>query len=212
MTLSRANGWSLALTALVTVLGLVLLPALPDPLPTHWNSQGMVDGVTARPGGAFIGPVVMALLSMVFAALPRLSPAAYAIDRFEHSYAVVQLALVGFIGVVSSAALVTATGVPLPMPALTSVALAALLAVLAFQAPRLERNFFVGIRTPWALLDDTNWKKTHLVFARLLGVAALVTVLSVVAPLPDLAWLVAVGAAVAVPVAWSWWLSRSTVA
>ncbi|MFZ5442097.1 MAG: SdpI family protein [Myxococcota bacterium] len=193
-------------------VGVVLLPSLPDPLPTHWNSQGVVDGVTAKPGGAFIGPVVMALMTLVFAALPRLSPAGYALERFERSYAVVQVALVAFIGVVSSAALLTAVGVPLSMPAVTSVALAALLGVLAWQAPRLERNFFVGIRTPWALLDDDNWKKTHLVFARLLGGAALVTLLSVVAPLPELAWLVAIGASVLAAIVWSWWLSRSTVA
>lgn len=31
----------------------------------------------------------------------------------------------------------------------------------------VKPNYFVGIRTPWALADETNWKKTHQVGGRL---------------------------------------------
>ncbi len=27
--------------------------------------------------------------------------------------------------------------------------------------PQLRPNFFMGIRSPWALSDDTVWRKTH---------------------------------------------------
>jgi uncharacterized membrane protein len=29
--------------------------------------------------------------------------------------------------------------------------------------PRLPRNFFFGIRTPWALASEVVWRKTHIV-------------------------------------------------
>ena len=31
---------------------------LPDPMPTHFNAQGLADGYTALPWGAFIIPLI----------------------------------------------------------------------------------------------------------------------------------------------------------
>jgi uncharacterized membrane protein len=27
--------------------------------------------------------------------------------------------------------------------------------------PKVKRNYFVGIKTPWTLHDEENWNKTH---------------------------------------------------
>lgn len=27
--------------------------------------------------------------------------------------------------------------------------------------PQLKRNFFIGIRLPWTVVSDNNWKRTH---------------------------------------------------
>ena len=32
---------------------------------------------------------------------------------------------------------------------------------LSLVVPRLRRNPFVGIRTPWTLASDENWARTH---------------------------------------------------
>ena len=42
-----------------------------------------------------------------------------------------------------------------------SVALGALFVVLGNYMPKMRRNFFVGIRTPWTLADEDVWFRTH---------------------------------------------------
>jgi len=36
-----------------------------------------------------------------------------------------------------------------------------LFAALGFVLPRLPRNFYVGVRTPWTLADARVWEATH---------------------------------------------------
>lgn len=42
----------------------------------------------------------------------------------------------------------------------------------------VKPNYFVGIRTPWALADETNWKKTHQMGGRLFFWGGLAVLLS----------------------------------
>ncbi|MGH8283803.1 MAG: DUF1648 domain-containing protein [Gammaproteobacteria bacterium] len=38
-----------------------LYPHLPNPVPTHWNSAGAIDGFTPKPWGVFEGSMIMVL-------------------------------------------------------------------------------------------------------------------------------------------------------
>ncbi|WP_027087289.1 SdpI family protein [Cohnella panacarvi] len=76
---------------------------------------------------------------------------------------------------------------------------------------QLRSNFFVGIRTPWTLTDDDNWRRTHRVGARLWVVAGLLMligafVLDSTGLVIDL--IVAVAISVVCPIAYSFLLYR----
>jgi uncharacterized membrane protein len=49
--------------------------------------------------------------------------------------------------------------------------------------PKLPRNFFVGIRTPWTISDEDNWYKTHRIGSRTFFLGGLVLVLKGFLPL-----------------------------
>lgn len=64
---------------------------------------------------------------------------------------------------------------------------------------RVEPNWFVGLRTPWTLENDTVWRRTHRVVGRLLFLAGLLLItLAPVLRLPPAAALGAMAAVVAV--------------
>ncbi|TFW31670.1 SdpI family protein, partial [Pseudomonas putida] len=48
---------------------------------------------------------------------------------------------------------------------------------------RVRSNYFMGIRTPWTLSNETVWKKTHRLSGKLLFIGGLLTLIS--AFLPD---------------------------
>lgn len=47
---------------------------------------------------------------------------------------------------------------------------------------KAERNWFIGIRTPWTLSSDKVWKKTHKKTAPLMKLAAAISLFAVVLP------------------------------
>ncbi len=65
---------SLLLVALSLVVGVLLHPELPDPMPSHWNAAGEVDGFMPKPWGVFLLPLVTAGLTLMLLAIPAIDP------------------------------------------------------------------------------------------------------------------------------------------
>lgn len=49
---------SLVLIAAAAAVGLILSPQLPDPMPSHWNATGEVDGYTSKLWGIWLLPLM----------------------------------------------------------------------------------------------------------------------------------------------------------
>jgi uncharacterized membrane protein len=58
--------------------------------------------------------------------------------------------------------------------------IAALFFYLAYILRFCKRNFFMGIRTPWTLANDTVWKKTHILASKLFAITAMIMLFSLV--------------------------------
>jgi uncharacterized membrane protein len=83
-----------------------------------------------------------------------------------------------------------------------------LLMVLGNYMSQLRKSFFIGIRTPWTLLSDAVWKRTHRVGGWLFMLAGMVMVIGALIGAP--AWLVptVIVAAVLIPCVYSSWIYR----
>ena len=62
------------LIALAFAISVILYKRLPDPMPTHWNVQGQVDGYSPRPVGAFLMPLIMIAIAVLIPVLPKIDP------------------------------------------------------------------------------------------------------------------------------------------
>jgi uncharacterized membrane protein len=169
------------------VLGLVLVaagfalvarayPGLPDPMPSHWNAAGQVNGWMPRFWGAFLVPLIMAALWLIFLVLPRISPRGFEMEPFLRAWGVFKvttLAVMLFIGgLVLRAA---QHGGELSQTALLC-SLGILLVVMGNLLGKVTRNFFVGIRTPWTLASEEVWLRTHRLAGKIFVVAGLLVV------------------------------------
>ncbi len=70
---------------------------LPDRMPTHWNMSGEVDGWTSLPWGAFLIPVMLVVMLVVFHLLPKIDPRAPSYAKFRGSYEIVIVAMMLFL-------------------------------------------------------------------------------------------------------------------
>ncbi len=152
---------SLAMLLIAVTLSLIFYPALPDPMPTHWNASGEVDGWSPKLLGAFLMPMIMAGIAGLFLALPRISPRGYPVDEASRGYRAIELSMVAFMLCVHVVVLLMSTGTRIDISIIMPMLVGALFVVLGNYMTKMRRNFFIGIRTPWTLADEDVWYRTH---------------------------------------------------
>jgi uncharacterized membrane protein len=149
------------------VAGLVLIPHLPERVPTHWDLHRNVNGYSSRFQVVVIIPAIMVGIMLIFAVLPALSPRHFKIEPFLSTYLylmlVITVALAYFQVIILWAAF--RPGLPISQTILGGICV--LWMLMANVMGKVKRNFFVGIRTPWTLASEQVWYATHRFAARI---------------------------------------------
>ncbi len=202
---------SLALAALMAAFAFYAAGQVPPDthLPVHWNAAGEVNG-TLPARQALLFPVWAVLgCTALFSLIPRLEPLQ---DGLEGSADVLRTTWIGllFIMVMIQAAVsAPAFGIKLPV-ALPLFGVGLFFIVIGNVLPKSRPGFFVGIRTPWAILDTDNWIATHRLGGKLMMLAGAAIALSSLLPLPRDLRILTMGVSLAImivpPLAYSWWL------
>ena len=203
-----ADFLSLAVIAATVITTLVLYPDLPDPMPTHWNAAGQVDGYMSRPWGVSILPFAAILIFVLLKFLPKLSRKGYDKEVIGPSLSLLQLVLVIFMSGVAILVLMEAKGHDTGMDRLIPGGIGVLFLVIGSQFGKVQRNYLLGIRTPWTLASDDTWNRTHKVGSKLFMLAGLVLLASSLIE-PPLVWtLPIVFALLLFPVLYSYFIHR----
>lgn len=210
MTYRRMTFASVATAIVLAAVAALALQRLPagTQLPTHWNAAGEADRYTDASTALFT-PVFLTIgLSAIFAMLPRLEPLQ---DRLDRSRSLLTTAWAGLLAImVVGEVMVAAPAFGLHPPAtLVLVAVGVLLIAVGNMLPKSRPGFFVGIRTPWAILDADNWVATHRLGAWTFIAGGVVMVAAGLLPLaPALRQALVIGALVIAtvpPVLYSFW-------
>jgi uncharacterized membrane protein len=154
--------------------------------------------------GPFVLPLVMAGLSLVFLALPAISPRGFRFERFRGVWGVLQSAILAFLLLVQALVLFSAMGRPVDMTRGLEAGVGLLLAVMGNFLGKITRNFFVGIRTPWTLASEEVWMRTHRLGGKLFVLAGLAMFALALAGAGPVAMMIVVGAAALVSAAASY--------
>lgn len=138
-----------------------LYPSLPDPMPSHWNAAGEVDGYMALPWGAYLLPLSAFGTWLLFLVTVYISPKGFRLDKFMPVVGILQLATTAFMIGISAIVLLTAQGHNIKMEYFIGPAMGLLFIILGNYMSKLRKNFFMGIKTPWTLASDEVWDRTH---------------------------------------------------
>lgn len=203
MTFTRLNALALALILLMFAIAAWLYPALPDPVPTHWNAVGEVDGWTAKPWGVYLLPLITLGLLPLLLLLPVISPKGFRLDAARQVYDIVVFTVVAFMLLVELFSFRAALGHGGDFTRAMPIILGLLFIVLGNYLPRFPRNFFVGIRTPWTLASESVWRRTHRLGGRLFMAAGFLALGAGLLGLPIALWVGAIVLAVLVPALYS---------
>ena len=198
----------LLLVLIAFIMVAVAYPALPDPMPTHWNIHGQVDGWMSKFWGAFVFPVVMAAIWLVFLVLPRISPRGFEMEPFARAWGILKVAVLGLILFMGALVMRAAkTHETLSQAAMFS-AIGVLFVVIGNLLGKVTRNFFVGIRTPWTLASEEVWYRTHRLGGKCFVAGGLFVIATSVLDLGIWPILVSIALAALVPVVYSYVIYR----
>jgi uncharacterized membrane protein len=174
----------LILTVAITVIS---FPHMPDPVPSHWNAAGTVDGYLPKFWGLVLVPSFMIGIFALFAVLPRIDPRKNNYLKFQDFYEGFILVFAVFFFFIQLQILLWGLGVQVSPNMMIPLLAGALFVYIGFFMEHAEPNWFVGIRTPWTLSSDSVWKKTHQKGATLFKLAGVVSMIGILAGI--YAWL-----------------------
>jgi uncharacterized membrane protein len=187
--------------------------SLPPRLAIHWDINGRPNGWVARDQifwSLFVMPTAMMLIVLLTVVLPWLSPRPFDLDRFRSTYAYVMMLVVLLLGYMHSVILFGSLNQnAIDVGCWLIGGIIVVLGLMGNVLGRVRRNFYLGVRTPWTLASERVWIETHRVAAWVLVAASFLGLVALLAGVPFSVIFVAyIGAIVAVPVGYSWWLYR----
>ncbi|QJX47283.1 DUF1648 domain-containing protein [Hymenobacter taeanensis] len=175
---SKFSLWQLLTLAAILLPGLYLAytwPVLPSQIPTHFGADGQANGFTAKQS-MWLPCVALPLgLYLLLLLLPRLDPKRR-LDTGSRNFQKLTLALVGLMAGLDMLSLYAALHPQKHPGQLLNVVLGLFFALIGNYLTTVPPNYFVGIRTPWALEFPDNWARTHRLAGRLFVVVGMLSV------------------------------------
>lgn len=133
---------------------------LPSQIPIHWNFAGTPDGWGGR-NSIFMLPVLSVAVCLFFVLLPKISPKRDCYTTFKKSFFYIQFFLVLLFQALFYLTLYTVYHPSFVSPQFFFILFGVFFMVMGNYLPKVQHNYFVGVRTPWTLASSSCWRRTH---------------------------------------------------
>ncbi|MGB2626232.1 MAG: SdpI family protein [Candidatus Acidiferrum sp.] len=154
------------LTVAALIATILAYPHLPSSVVTHWNSQNQPNGYSPKWTLFLFGPGMLAAGMLLMYSLPWLSPKNFELNNFRTTYLQIMLILICLLGYSYALMLWAALEHSANVGNAIVGGVCLLFALLGNLMGKVRRNFFIGIRTPWALANERVWNATHRLAAK----------------------------------------------
>ena len=154
---------TLIITSLVlmipVIVGLLLWNQLPDPMPSHWNIHGEVDGWSSKAFTVLGLPALMLALQWV-CVLASMADPKY--KNYNPKMIKLMFWICPAIGLVLSFMVYPAAlGYSVPIKTIMPLLVGALFIVVGNWLPKCQQTYTMGIKLPWTFASEENWNATH---------------------------------------------------
>lgn len=142
---------------------LAVLPSLPAQIPVHWGADGTANGWGPSWTVAALGFLPLVLLATLWL-VPRIDPKGAAYAKSGRFYLGFVIAFTVFMCGMTWLSELTVWGV-VPQTGAVGIIVTTAIGVLFIgmgnYLPRVRQNYTMGVKTPWALADPENWRRTQ---------------------------------------------------
>lgn len=154
-------GIKLWLVVAMLLTGRAVYDQLPEQMPRHRNLQGQVDDYWSKLGGVLGIPLICLAMIVLFRFLPKIDPKKANYEKFGTVREIMQFVLISFMAYAYWISLLVTLHPEYPINPLMLGWLGILFIILGNYMGKIKHNFFVGVKTPRTIADETVWNKTH---------------------------------------------------
>lgn len=171
----RMINYGIAFVMLIVVA--FLYPKLPDQIPTQWQFNGSVNYGSKSNIWMIAGMLV--LFAFMYDYLPYIDPRRRNYLKFGKIYDLVCTGLQIFLAITTGIILSESfyPGRIATVKVIFSL-LALLFILIGNYMPKIQSNFYMGIKNPWTLSSDEVWRKTHRFAGKLYVGSGVITLIS----------------------------------
>lgn len=172
----------LALILITFAVGVVLYPLLPNSMPSHWGINGDIDSWVNKNAAVILFPLLTLIIYFLMTVIPVFDPLRENYRKFAIPYFWFRTVTVLFLCLLYFYSLWIALGGEMDIVYFIVPALALYFVLLGFFLPKIKRNYFVGIRTPWTLHSEKVWDMTHIFGEKVFVAAGVLSLFTVLVP------------------------------
>ena len=168
------------------IIAIVLLPfiylayiwnQLPEKVPVHWNSLGEIDRYGEKIELLLIPILLPLLVYVIFLIVPRIDPK-NKLHQMGNKLQTIKTLMVVLMSVLALFILYSAKNQSFDNPNYMVLLIGVLYIILGNYFKTIKPNYFIGIRTPWTLENETVWKDTHRLGGKMWFIGGIIVVLS----------------------------------
>ncbi|NIK91730.1 DUF1648 domain-containing protein [Mangrovimonas sp. CR14] len=167
------------------LIGIILLPFLylayvwpdlPQRVPMHYNIKGEIDRYGDKSELLIIPFIMPVLIYIIFLVVPKIDPK-NKLQQMGNKFQTIKILLTTFMSVLALYIIYSTKNASLSNPNNILLLIGVLYVILGNYFKTIKANYFIGIKTPWTLENETVWKDTHKLGGKLWFAGGLVIIL-----------------------------------
>lgn len=139
------------------LLGVLLYDRLPDMIPIHFDVAGDPDNWGPKALVVFGMPVFLCLLNI----LCNVSTRKYGGENQSMLVKFCRWLIAVIAVIIMPVTLFKALGADIPIQVIAPVLVGVVFVVIGNYSPKTKQNPVAGVRLPWTLESEDNWRRTH---------------------------------------------------
>ena len=150
---------------------------LPASVPLHWNIKGEIDRYGDKSELLLIPILLPLLIYLIFSLVPLIDPKGK-IKQMGNKYFMLKAAMTIFMSILAMIIIYAVKNQSLYNPNYIVLLIGVLFVILGNYFKTLRANYFIGIKTPWTLENETVWKETHKLAGKIWFIGGFIIILS----------------------------------
>lgn len=144
---------------ILIIFNILFYDKMPAELPTHWNFQGQADDYSSKFDAMVLTHGFLVVMNIFMCFMLDNDPRNKKQKNFLMTLS--KLAMPAIMIVVYTITVMVGLGRDVNVSVIIPLFVGLLFIVIGNYLPKTKRNYTMGIKLPWTLNSDENWRRTH---------------------------------------------------